>query len=376
MSPSVAAPEIVSNEPGGFARAVLTERHPALIERVRADHPYPPAIQRNLDALAESLTGAIPPPSPRLARAAGWDMTAHVGERWLDVPFLWAENYFYRALLDAVCYFEPGPWRGIDPFGPQKLAELDTPEFAAELAGFAARPPTVALLDAALWGNRADLGFRLSDPQAAAREHARGLLADDGPAVIDVLDDPGADTICLIADNAGRELAADLMLVDHLLALDGADRRVELHVKPAPYFVSDATVADLLAVLARLSRTRADRLRAALRAGTLTVTTHEFYCTPQTFHDLPDELAESFRRAALTIVKGDLNYRRLVGDRHWPPTTPFGALTGYFPGPLAALRTLKSDVAVGLDAPTVAELDRAEPNWRTSGTHAVIQARW
>ena len=51
-------------------------------------------------------------------------------------------------------------------------------------------------------------------------------------------------------------------------------------------------------------------------------------------------------------MKGDLNYRRLVGDRLWPPTTPFADVTAYFPGPVAALRTLKSDVIVGLDART------------------------
>ncbi|MGW3731260.1 ARMT1-like domain-containing protein, partial [Streptomyces sp. NPDC000851] len=83
-----------------------------------------------------------------------------------------------------------------------------------------------------------------------------------------------------------------------------------------------------------------------------------------------------FAAATVTIVKGDLNYRRLVGDRLWPPTTPFPDVTGYFPGPVAALRTLKSDVICGLDAGTEAALDAAEGRrWRTGGTHALIQVR-
>src|SRR5581483_3419556 len=81
------------------------------------------------------------------------------------------------------------------------------------------------------------------------------------------------------------------------------------------------------------------------------------------------------RRASLTVMKGDLNYRRLTGDRAWPPVTPFGEVVAYFPGPLAALRTLKSDVVVGISPAKVAELDAASPSWRTDGSHALIQVR-
>jgi hypothetical protein len=72
-------------------------------------------------------------------------------------------------------------------------------------------------------------------------------------------------------------------------------------------------------------------------------------------------------------VKGDLNYRRLVGDRAWPPTTPFATVVSYFPGPVAALRTLKSDVLTGIDATKLAELDGSGPRWRTDGSHGLIQ---
>ena len=73
------------------------------------------------------------------------------------------------------------------------------------------------------------------------------------------------------------------------------------------------------------------------------------------------------------IVKGDLNYRRLVGDCHWPATTPFADLAGYFPTAVGALRTLKSDVAAGLDAGVLERLDASGDPWRTSGAYGLVQ---
>ncbi len=91
---------------------------------------------------------------------------------------------------------------------------------------------------------------------------------------------------------------------------------------------------------------------------------------------MPADLRAEFAAATVTVLKGDLNYRRLVGDRRWPPTTPFADVTAYFPGPVAALRTLKSDVITGLTAETEEALEASgEGRWRTSGTHALIQVR-
>ncbi|GAA3513555.1 hypothetical protein FHR32_008310 [Streptosporangium album] len=86
-----------------------------------------------------------------------WDR-GHVGQRWYDAPFLWAESYFYRRLLTAVGYFEPGPWRGIDPFEPFKQAELLGEGVDAELRALEDLPAMPAgerartLLQRALWG--------------------------------------------------------------------------------------------------------------------------------------------------------------------------------------------------------------------------------
>ncbi|MET9906243.1 damage-control phosphatase ARMT1 family protein [Streptomyces sp. NPDC006476] len=386
-----APPVILGNEPGTFPYGVLAERHPAIIRQVRDAFPYGPARHRALDALLESCTKGVVEPLPPDAhdrdRWRRWGLDEYVGHSWYDLPWLWSESYFYRQLLDAVDYFTEGPWQGIDPFRPSKLAELDAPETAEELTALdrlADLPPAEqaqALLHGSLWGNRADLGFRLSDASAGAKEAAPGLVADDSDLLWSLLPPSGAATLSLIADNAGRELIPDLLLIAHLLR-SGQVRRAFLHVKPYPYYVSDATTADVLDALRRLNGAEGAAaaygrvLWAAMTDGRLVLRAHPFAAAPLPFADLPADLRDDLAPSALTIVKGDLNYRRLVGDRRWPPTTPFAGVTAHFPTPVAALRTLKSDVITGLAAETESALVAAEgQRWRTGGTHALIQVR-
>jgi hypothetical protein len=391
MSHSPSAPVILGNEPGSFPHGVLAERHPAIVRQVRDAFPYGPGQHRALDALLASCTEGrieeLAADAHDAGRWASWGLGQYAGRSWFDVPWLWSESYFYRRLLDAVGYFGPGPWQGIDPFRPFKLAELDAPETDEELAALndlaalSADEQAQALLHGSLWGNRADLGFRLSAGGARPTGGTPPLVADDSATLWALLPPSGTGTLCLIADNAGRELVPDLLLVAHLLEHRRIGRAV-LHVKPYPYYISDATTADVVDALRRLTGATGRAaaygraLWAAMADGRLTVRAHPFSAGPLPFAELPGDLRAEFAGATVTIVKGDLNYRRLVGDRHWAPTTPFAQVTAHFPGPVAALRTLKSDVITGLDAATETALTAAEEQrWRVSGTHALIQVR-
>ncbi|MBQ0998534.1 damage-control phosphatase ARMT1 family protein [Streptomyces sp. RK62] len=384
-------PVLLADEPGSFPHGVLAERHPAIIRQVRDASPYGPEQRRALDTLLANCLDGVIEPLPADAhdrdRWAAWGAADHTGRSWFDVPWLWSESFFYRRLLDAVGYFAPGPWQGIDPFRPSKTAELDSPETDEELAALDAltgRPPAEqdqALLHGSLWGNRADLSFRLGATGGTAGDGTPPLVADDSDVLWSLLPPTGTAIVCLIADNAGRELVPDLLLLARLLT-EGRAARVLLHVKPHPYYVSDATHADVLDALRRLvaapgaAGEHGRVLWAALTDGRLTVRAHPFSCAPLPYADMPADLREELASATLTILKGDLNYRRLVGDRRWPPATPFTEVTAHFPGPVAALRTLKSDVVTGLDADTEAALVAAEgQKWRTAGTHALIQVR-
>ncbi|MGW2210534.1 damage-control phosphatase ARMT1 family protein [Streptomyces sp. NPDC001781] len=383
------APVIRADEPGSFPHRTLAERHPAIIRQVRAGLPYEPWQRRALDALLRNCTEGVveplPADAPDRARWASWGLDTYAGRSWFDVPWLWAESYFYRRLLDAVGYFGPGAWHGVDPFRPSKTGELHSAETDAELSALdalRARPAgdrARALLSGSLWGNRADLSFRLSAEGGEQGEAVPGLVADDSDLLWTLLPPGGTGILCLVADNAGRELVPDLLLIAALLTEPRIGRAV-LHLKPHPYYVSDATTADVIDALHRLrpagglAGEYGDTLWSALGDGRLVLRAHPFSCSPLPYAAMPDDLRADFAAADLTLFKGDLNYRRLVGDRYWPATTPFESVTACFPGPVAALRTLKSEVITGLSSSTATALDETEGKaWLTSGTHALVQ---
>jgi hypothetical protein len=377
-------PALLNNDPTGFAWSVWHQRTPRLIERLKGAFPYPRDLRRSLDdLLAEVTSGTIAPLDAGAWDGDSWTVwgAPYFGTPWHDAPFLWSESYFYRRLLDAVRFFQPGPWQWVDPFSELKNAELADPGLGKDLGALdelhllSPEDQDAAVLLAALHGNRADLSFMIQSPQARDLQSA-GLVADDSARLRTLLG-PRA-RIAFAADNAGSELIADLVLVDRLLTR-GQAAAVSLHLKPWPYYVSDATTSDLLACLQRLAAARgtaaavAARLRAAIATGQVTVYTHEYYCAPLPYRDMPPDLRAEYGRSSLTIFKGDLHYRRLVGDLAWPATTPFADVTSYFPGPVAALRVLKSDVITGVATATVRKLDSTGTAWRTDGRHGLIQ---
>jgi len=78
--------------------------------------------------------------------------------------------------------------------------------------------------------------------------------------------------------------------------------------------------------------------------------------------------------ASLVIFKGDLNYRKLLGDINYISTAKFSdCLRGFQPTSVCALRVIKSDIYCGLPGCTVDWLTEDNPDWMISGEKAVIQ---
>ncbi len=377
-----------TGEPESFARYSFERRMPIMIDDVIAGNDFPAGIVDALRALkAEVLGGVIRPlgedaPDVERWRAEGAGL---YGRAWLDAPWYAAEAFFFRRLLEATRYFQAGPWQGFDPFASQKRREMTSDAMQQVLAEEVAAPGGsdaarfAALLRACLAGNRADLSHAIAADAWRAGPSAGVDVVVDETAAAWALVEPSGGRIDVIVDNAGIELMRDLLLVAFLLARDPG-LSITLHVKSHPMFVSDAIAADVNAALARLgaeigagSRQVLGALRQARGDGRLALSAHSMWTSCRFFREIPDDLRADLARAKAVFIKGDANYRRLIGDARWEVTTPLAVASAGFPAPRVAVRTLKSDPLVGLPPGLVERLDAEDPQWRINGRRGVIQ---
>ncbi len=393
VDPMKPPPPILTSEPGSFARRTFETRVPKIILDIIAANEFPPDIVTALHALrAEVLTGVIAPLRDAGPDRPFWDEHArpYLGRSWLDVPWYWAEAFLYRRVLEATRYFEPGDWFLRDPYARQKQAELKPEAGPHALHAILERLPRSTedqfrtFLYASLWGNRADLSHNVAQnvPGSLALESERvNLIVDDAGRVWELLDRRRGQRVNFVVDNAGTELLFDLAFADFLLRA-GLAGRITFHLKPQPFFVSDAMVQDAQEALAALANSAAPalvqlakRLHKIQGAGDLSFVEHPFWSTSLFYFDMPDDLRRALD-GSLVVFKGDANYRRLLGDAHWDPATPFAAATAYLPVPLVALRTLKSELIVGLERGRAEQYAREDSAWLTNGKRGVAQCNW
>ena len=90
------------------------------------------------------------------------------------------------------------------------------------------------------------------------------------------------------------------------------------------------------------------------------------------FRQLPAGLRAELGGADLLVLKGDVNYRRLLEDRHWPPTARLEEIAGHMPAPFLTLRTLKAELIVGLDEGQAERLEAEDPAWRINGRRGLV----
>jgi hypothetical protein len=252
------------------------------------------------------------------------------GRRPTEASFFDFEHWLYFRILLAVRYHKGGR----DPFRAIKHGDLERHIHWAEQALEKTHTFGEAL-NLSLDANAHDL----SQVGGPSQSHDLGReLLQIGTSNIRRLN--------IIADNFGGEFVADLVLAT---IASEAGVEVVIHVKHLPMFVSDTTTDDVVILFDRLTpgSTLARRLQAEVKRGGIRITSHSFWSAPLFMDEAPIEELEA-GEGVLTVLKGDLNYRRAIGDVSVPVETPFESLAVLPAVPMLALRSIKSYCVAGM----------------------------
>ncbi|CAM9633651.1 unnamed protein product [Ascophyllum nodosum] len=415
--PKVPLPEIIiSNVPGSWAHDTMSRRLRENIlmriyDDVDMDAPEMASAKAGLDALVEELKNAAQSKLRPIQEDGGhevaeWNkiMEPYLGVNWLDTPWLYSEFYAYRRVVESFAFFKTG----VDPFMKQKMlgvtSALDSMEalakrlLATDVDVLGSKTGVKLYATAALWGNRMDLSIWPVEEDGA--NSARGgdvfsqvlesssenLLADDSEcltAALEACRDRGGARVDIVVDNAGFELFCDLCLSD-CLATGGTASRVVIQLKGHPTFVSDAMAKDMMAMIDLLAGLDAseypsakavgERWKKLIADGKWELREDCFWAQPRPLWEMPTRIRKELRdESAMVFLKGDANYRRLIGDRLWQTDTPFSDVVGYFPTKLCALRTLKAELGCGMAKEATDRAAEKYQDWMVNGRFGCIQ---
>ena len=228
------------------------------------------------------------------------------------------------------------------------------------------------------------------------------LLCNKIWSLVDQSDHPRS-SVHLVMDNVGVEATSDLLLALFMVE-QSRGVQVHLHVKPISFYVSDVAPWDIDVLLERLegpSPSFVQSFRQALEDKRITIGSSDFWIQPSEWRDMPGSVSshlftqrtakpasrdilpsvvEVEAHTSLIIVKGDLNYRRVFGDRHYEISerghypTAASVLSPFWPRdapPIACIRTIKSELVVEVDPKRVPK-PQADEDWRVSGRYGQI----
>ncbi|CAJ1078477.1 damage-control phosphatase ARMT1 [Xyrichtys novacula] len=331
---------------------------------------------------------------------------------WFKSPWLYVECYMYRRIQEAI-WLNP-PICDYDVFNEGKAQSYFESQQAVmalctyleevnknmeETSKNQLSEHFNKLLKVSLWGNKCDLSIsagqensQKTSPIDSLNSLQTFILVDDSNVVwstLNSIEEPGqqekstSGRVDFVLDNAGFELVTDLIFADFLVS-SGLACEVRFHGKCFPWFVSDVTAQDFQWTIRQTMTANHKWMSKSgvqwqkyMKEGVWSYHDHPFWTLPHEFCDMstdaPD-LYATLMEANLLLFKGDLNYRKLTGDRHWDHTVGFDtSLRGFGPAPLCSLRTLKANVQVGLQPGQGEKLTSQDPDWMTSGKYAVIQ---
>lgn len=347
---------------------------------------------------------------------------------WLTGPWLVLENYLYRAINEF--FVTRSEWFNYDIFDNLKsdsfnesvhgVTELATRYYQlveklnskVEIDEESLKLLFFEFAEISLWGNATDLSLlataTLEDIKSIQGAKARKdsedkILTNDLDQAWEELRSTKKPLkrVDFVLDNSGFELYTDLIFGLFLIDLKLADQIV-LHTKDIPWMVSDVNIKDFYKLLSLLRddtvfkehRKELDflinKIEFLNNNGSILLRTSPFWTLDHDFHKIsPSEtkfggaqVYHDLLESSLVIFKGDMNYRKLTGDRRWPSTTPFVDSIGALASEglkVLALRTVKADVILslkeGIYEQVTNEWGKSNENklgWLSSGKYAVI----
>lgn len=349
-------------------------------------------------------------------RSVNIEYNDHTHMRFLrEVPFLASEFYFYYYIL--YLYYQINNCNTIeDPYRYYKRKDQENMEtkkpfenmcinFLASLESFnpMSENKLKNLIRLCVNMNSSDLSQTNS---SVGEIKSTNMPINDTEDFCNFLKTDNAfnrdSTIQLITDNCGQELISDILLGISLLKRTNA-QQVVYHIKRLPIFVSDSIMSDVYDAMEVISICRYIKRENGTNIFMLqqneigkdpTAESITYQCLfndgmikqlvfrvdncwhlPTLFKDLNifKDWSKEDNDCALIIVKGDLNYRRLVGDYKYDCDESVRDKTRYIKKPLLILRSLKSNVVLDIPAEKAQELDAQNPNWRTAGDYGIIQ---
>jgi len=341
--------------------------------------------------------------------------TEELGEKptWFKAPWYYVESYMYRYVYS--CLHSSTYMKKFDPFSSMKedaynAAKPAVEELSAYLIKVCSENPTnenlpelfLVFLQMSLWANKSDLSLSLGSSDESVRVNPHEsvtklkpfILADQSKDVWEYLQGLRNKTekvrVDIVLDNAGVEFFTDLIFAEFLLAMGIADE-VVFQPKAIPWYVSDVIPGDLTKLYDLLSAWNnknvsecINRFKSRFDKGQMKMESDQklirFYSVGRPFHEMKDHTPELYQqlrsKSSLVVFKGDLNYRKLVGDLNWEYTATFEqALMGFRPAPaLVSLRTVKADVVVGLVEGQAEECQKEDSDWKITGKYGLIQS--
>lgn len=369
-----------------FARGIIKNNYPNLLKEMSECELISKSHSDELLLLSSELkNGTVKKPIVKNSLSIQWNDTGkkHFKREWLDLPSYWAESYFFYRIGEIFGYTSTmGSFE--DPFLFKKILELRSDKLNPLLdkCDFILKKTDdkeTAIYDSlvlALIGNMADLSHDISNNRNNVKWNEGNILSNDIGLIINKFINKDNKYLIYVADNSGEELVFDLLLCAVLLKYNIFDN-ISIHLKPYPFFVSDATLFDAQCTITEMpdSSSLKKILIKFINNGKLNFETDYFYASPYFMYQMPQQLWNKFKKSSCAIYKGDLNYRRLLGDARWDTSTDFKHVTSYFPTSLIALRVMKSDIAVGIPNSISSSLEIDDSAWKYNGIYSVIQTK-